>query len=286
MTGNPCWQAIPTKLSLEQFEEFVLPHLSRGRRGPPPTLSLHKIFNYILQLLYMGCQWKMLPIERNAKGLPEIHYTRIYRAMRRWQANGFIDKIFSGSVRKLHQDQLLELTVIHGDGTTTAAKKGGDNLGYSGHKHLKGDKVVAFCDRHCNVIAPFVSAPGNRNESPLLRDALPKLSQMASAIGLDLQGSTVSLDGVYDCRANRRAIFNRGMIPNIPENPRGRKTPKRGRKQHFNSAIFEERFRTIERVFAWEDKFRRLLLRFEHLSQVHYALKTLAYTMINLRHYC
>ena len=105
-------------------------------------------------------------------------------------------------------------------------------------------------------------------------------------IGLDLQGSTVSLDGVYDCRANRRAIFNRGMIPNIPENPRGRKTPKRGRKQHFNSAIFEERFRTIERVFAWEDKFRRLLLRFEHLSQVHYALKTLAYTMINLRHYC
>jgi hypothetical protein len=45
----------------------------------------------------MGCQWKILPIERNAKGLPEIHYTRIYRAMRRWQANGFIDKIFAGS---------------------------------------------------------------------------------------------------------------------------------------------------------------------------------------------
>ena len=46
------------------------------------------------------------------------------------------------------------------------------------------------------------------------------------------------------------------------------------------------RFRTIERVFAWEDKFRRLLLRFERLSPVHYAFKTLAYTMINLRHYC
>jgi hypothetical protein len=36
------------------------------------------------------------------------------------------------------------------------------------------------------------------------------------------------LDGVYDSRANRKAIFNRGMIPNIPANPRGRKTPKRG----------------------------------------------------------
>ena len=257
-----------------------------GRRGPPPTLPLHKIFNYILRVLYMGCQWKMLPIERNAKGRLEIHYTRIYRLMRRWQADGCMDAIFAGSVSRLHDDQLLDLTVIHGDGTTTAAKKGGDNLGYSGHKHLKGDKVVAFCDRNCNIIAPFICAPGNRNESPLLRDALPGLTGMAHAIGMDLQGSTVSLDGVYDCRANRKAIFNRGMVPNIPENPRGRKTPKRGRKQRSDPAIFEERFRTIERVFAWEDKFRRLLLRFERISDVHYAFKTLAYTMINLRHYC
>jgi hypothetical protein len=131
----------------------------------------------------------------------------------------------------------------------SCAKKGGDNLGYNGHKHLKGDKVVPFCDRDCNIISPFIAAADNRNESPLLRDALPKLSTMARAIGMDLQASTVSLDGVYDCRA----IFNRNMHPNIPENSRGRKTPKRGRKQRFNSAIFEERFRTIERVFAWED---------------------------------
>ncbi|MBK3824083.1 transposase [Paraburkholderia aspalathi] len=222
----------------------------------------------------------------NARGRPEIHYTRLYRALRRWQADGCIDRVFAGSVRKLHVDGRLDLSVIHGDGTTTAAKKGGDNLGYSGHKHLKGDKVVAFCDRDCNVIAPFIAAAGNRNESPLLRDALPKLSEMARAIGMDLRGSTVSLDGVYDCRANRRAIFNRNMYPNIPENLRGRKTPRRGRKRHFDAAIFEERFRTIERVFAWEDKFRRLLLRFERISQVHYAFKTLAYTLINLQHYC
>jgi transposase len=286
MAGNQHWQAIPTKLSEAQFEQFVLPHLSRGRRGPPPTLPLCRFFNYILQALYMGCQWKMLPIERNAQGRPEIHPSRIYRMMRRWQADGSIDCVFSGTVRLLHQDRLLDLSVIHGDGTTTAAKKGGDNLGYSGHKHLKGCKVVAFCDRGCNIIAPFVTAPGNRNESPLLRDALPRLTAMARAIGMDLQGSTVSLDGVYDCRANRRAIFNRGMSPNIPGNPRGRKTPKRGRKPLFDPTIFGERFRTIERVFAWEDKFRRLLLRFERISDVHYALKTLAYTMINLRHYC
>jgi transposase len=132
---------------------------------------LHRIFNYVLQMLYMGCQWKALPIDKDCLGRPEIHHTRIYRAMRRWQAAGCMDAIFAGSVGKLHRDQLLDLTVVHGDGTTTAAKKGGDNLGYSGHKHLKGDKVVVFCDRDCNVIAPFVAAAGNRNESPLTRGA-------------------------------------------------------------------------------------------------------------------
>jgi hypothetical protein len=57
------------------------------------------------------------------------------------------------------------------------------------------------------------------------------------------------------------------MTPNIPENPRGLKTPKRGCKQRFDPATFEERFRTIERVFAWEDKFRRLRLRFDRVKK-------------------
>ena len=143
-----------------------------------------------------------------------------------------------------------------------------------------------MCDRHCNIIAPFITAPGNRNESPLLRHALSQVTRIASKIGLNLSETTVSLDGVYGSRANRKAIFNRGMVPNIPENLRGRKAPKRGRKQIFVPAIFQERFHTIERVFAWEDKFRRLLLRFERISKLHYALKSLAYTMINLRHFC
>gem|GEM_PF-2146327 len=33
-------------------------------------------------------------------------------------------------------------------------------------------------------------------------------------------------------------------------------------------------------------KFRRFLLRFERVSTLHYALKILAYTMTNLRHFC
>jgi transposase len=283
---SPTRKAIPTQLTLAQFNEFVLPFLTTGTRGPQPKLDLYTIFNYILKFLYIGCQWKELPIEKDEEGLPEIHYTNIYRAFRRFEAEGCIDAIFEHSVFKLQQAELLDASVIHGDGTNTAAKKGGDNLGFNGHKHFKGDKVVAFCDRNCNVIAPFVAAPGNRNESPLLRKALPQVTNIARRIGLVLERSVVSMDGVYDSHANRKAIFNRGMVPNIPENPRGRVKPKRGCKRIFEKGIYAERFFTIERVFAWEDKFKRLLLRFERISRLHYALKSLAYTLINLRHFC
>lgn len=182
MPQSQPWQWIPTYLTLKQFEEFVLPHLPRGSRGPQPKLSLHAIFNYILKLLHLGCQWQELPIDKDEKGKPEIHYTRIYRTFRRYEAHGCFELIFVESVSRLNQAGLLDVSVIHGDGTTTAAKKGGDNLGFNGHKHLKGDKVVALCDRHCNVIAPFVTAPGNRNESPLLKKADLRESDFSGAV--------------------------------------------------------------------------------------------------------
>ena len=75
------------------------------------------------------------------------------------------------------------------------------------------------------------------------------------------------------------------MKPNIKENPRNRKNTKRGKKRMYSDAIYQERFRTVERAFAWEDKFKRLLLRFEHKSINHLGMKLLGYTLINLRHF-
>ena len=70
-----------------------------------------------------------------------------------------------------------------------------------------------------------------------------------------------------------------------PENPRNRKHPKRGRKRLLNTAIPAFRLH-IERTFAGEDQFKRLLLRFECLQQRHYGMKLMAYTLINLRAVC
>ena len=151
---------------------------------------------------------------------------------------------------------------------------------------MKGEIIVAFCDRHCNVLSPMIIAPGNRHEGLLFGGAFDFLRDIFKRMGRTLKGSVMSLDSAYDSVENRKKTFNAGMIPNIKENPRNRKSPKRGKKRFYDEEIYEECFRTIERVFAWEDKFKRLLLRFERISHHHFGFKLLAYTMINLRHFC
>jgi hypothetical protein len=49
MAKSQLRHGIPVQLSEAQFDEFVLPHLTRGHRGPMPKLPLRKIFNYILK---------------------------------------------------------------------------------------------------------------------------------------------------------------------------------------------------------------------------------------------
>ena len=158
-------------------------------------------------------------------------------------------------------------------------------MGYSGYKHQKGEKIIAITDNHGYVLAPVPVAPVNATDMVLFPEGLKALKQVAKEVGVDLRGAYLNLDGGFDSAHNRQCIFNAGLMPNITENPRNRKTTKRGRNRLFNAAIHALRL-CVERTFAWEDKLKRLLLRFERIQQRHYAMKLLGYTMINLRAFC
>ena len=108
---------IPTVLSENEFNEFALPHLNKGARGPRKKLSFFKLFNYILHLMHTGCQWKNIPINKDAEGNPEIHYTNIYQSFKLWVKRGCFNKIFEASVLRLFEAKMLDTTILHGDGT-------------------------------------------------------------------------------------------------------------------------------------------------------------------------
>ena len=94
--------------------------------------------------------------------------------------------------------------------------------------------VGAIIDNNGYVLAPLPVAPVNEADTVLLPEGLKALKRMAKLTGLVLKGAYLNLDGGFDSKSNRKAIFNAGMIPNIKENPRHRKRPKRGRKRLFN----------------------------------------------------
>src|SRR5713101_216718 len=114
-------------------------------------------------------------------------------------------------------------------------------------------------DNNGYVLAPLPVAPVNEADMVLLPKGLKALKQVAKEVGLDLRGAYVNLDGGFDSTRNRKLFFN--------------------------AAIHALRAR-VERTFAWEDKFKRLLLRFERIQQRHYGMKLMAYTLINLREFC
>jgi hypothetical protein len=124
MVEKKQYNKIPVVLEEREFNEFVLEHLTKGTRGPAKKISFYKLFNYILKLLHTGCQWSNIPIDLDLDGKPEIHYTNIYRMFKFWSDNGCFEKIFISTVARLFKAKLLDTSIIHGDGTTTSAKKG------------------------------------------------------------------------------------------------------------------------------------------------------------------
>jgi hypothetical protein len=88
--------------------------------------------NFILWVLDTGMQWKCLPVPQDAQGKPAIHYTTVYKVFARWADDGSLWQAFVASVRHLAAEKQLDLSVLHGDGTNTVAKKGAMALGIRG----------------------------------------------------------------------------------------------------------------------------------------------------------
>ena len=121
---KPEYNVIPVQLSEKEFEKFILPHLSLPQRGPDCKIGYHKAFNYLLKVLYTGMQWKELPIEKGPGDKAEIHYTGIYKLFARWADDGSLEKAFIASLKHLSDENKLDLSLLHGDGSNTVAKKG------------------------------------------------------------------------------------------------------------------------------------------------------------------
>lgn len=114
---------LPVKVSLKDFNRYIDQYLSKRHRGPKPKISRCKIFNYILYVLHTGIQWNQLRTYHN-----EIHWSNVYKWHNRWSKDGSYQNLFETSVMTLLAKNKLDLSILHGDGSNTVAKKGAKAL--------------------------------------------------------------------------------------------------------------------------------------------------------------
>ncbi len=91
-------------------------------------------------------------------------------------------------------------------------KKGGTGIGYSGHKHQKGDKELTIVDNNGFVLGPITVKPVNQQDMVIFPESLTKLVIFTKQIGLELQNSSFTLDTGFDSRKNKDLITEKGFL--------------------------------------------------------------------------
>lgn len=274
--------AIPTSVTAEQFEEHIRPYVTTAKRGYESKIALYKIFNYVLYRLHTGCQWAQLPIAPSStvSNEPEISWWAVYYHFRKWSRDGSLERVWQHSIQVAAEQ--LDLSVLNLDGSHAIAKKGGEAVAYQGRKKAKTSNILPITDHHGYILATTDIVSGNHNDAFQLKATLQAAFKSIKALGFSIAGAFFNADSAFDTLDARKVCFNHRVIPNMAENKRNRKTTKRGRKRLFNPTVYQQRF-ISERSFAWIDKFRALLVRFDIKKIYFMGSHYLAFTLINLR---
>jgi transposase len=268
--------ASATSVTEEQFKEHMLPFLSTAKRGYVSKIPLYKIFNYVLYRLHTGCQWAKVPIEQT----DDISWWAVYHHFGKGSRDGSLERVWQPSVQTV-QDA-LDTTVLNLDGSHGVAKKGGEAVAYQGRKKAKTSNSLPMTDHNGYILATTDIVAGNHNDAFQLKAQLQTAFKTIKRLGLSIAGAYFNADSGFDTRDARKVWFKHHVVPNIAENKRNRTSVNLGRKRLFDALVYKDRFAS-ERTFAWIDKFRALLVRFDIKKIYFMGSHFLAFTLINLR---
>lgn len=146
---------------------------------------------------------------------------------------------------------------------------------------------MAISDNSGNIIAPLIVKAVNVHDSILFDESFYQLMDTADLLEIDLKDTPITFDSAFDSKMNKGTILTYQLKPVIYPNKRNIKNSKKKRMifEEFDTIkeIYQQRYK-IERAFAWEDTYRKLVIRYEKLQCTHLGFKYLAFSMMNFRH--
>jgi transposase len=229
-----------------------LPKRADGRGRP--WRSSREVMNGILWILRTGAQWADLP-DRYPP------YQTCHRRFQRWVRNGTFERVLEALARDLKERGKLDLSECFIDGTFVVAKKGGGCVGKT--KRGKGTKLMAMADRFGLPLA-ICAASASPHEITLVAPTLD--SRFVAEVPRRVIG-----DRAYDADPLDEGLVALG-IEMIAPHRRGRKRPKTQDGRPLRR--YRRRWK-IERLFAWLQHCRRIVVRYER-----YALNYLGFVHI------
>lgn len=234
---EPVWQQFEALLPEREIGHPLGCHRSR--------IPDHVVFEKLVQILVFGCAY-----ERIADG--SCSESTLRRRRDEWIELGLMDRLREISLRAYDRLIGLDLSDLAVDGCITKAPCGGEKAGRSPvDRGKRGTKRSTAVDAR-GIPLGTVTAPANRNDSPLLSETLDAASE---ALGGLPELATVHLDRGYDSAPTRERLRERGLVGEI--SARGKPAPLVSTKRW-----------VVERTNSWHNAHKKLVWCTERVGRV------------------
>ena len=235
-------------LALSIVKNHIQSLKTEHRYGRPQRLTTDYVLNRIAYVLRTGCQWSALPVTGGC-------WKTIYHYFSTWSKAHIFERAQRDLIRLYTKRGFSKEVVV--DTSFVKNVWGRDCLGKSPvDRGRKATKVSVMTD----VIGTplyLLFHPGNRNDSRTLPHLLNKTSKH-----IVIEGKTIYADKIYDSTYCKDAILRHKLQNKVS-------------KKNSSPNKVDNRTRiVVEHCFAWLDKFRRIILRYDglvcHFRSFHY----------------
>jgi transposase len=210
----------------------------------------------------------------------KLSWQGVYYHFREWVKDGSFKKVWIEVLKANHK--LLHLSSMQLDGSHTPAKKGGEHIGYQSRKSAHTTNALFLSDNQGLPLAMATPQSGNHHDLSGIQELFNELCAVLTDAGIDLRGIFMNADSGFDAQTLREQCTDKEIEANIAVNPRNTIATAPEQYIYFDDELYKKRF-VIERMNAWLDSFKMLLIRFETTLSTWVALHFLAFSIILCR---
>ena len=254
----------------------LIPERPTHPKGGRPANDDRQMFAAIVYVLRTGIPWNALPREMGAS-------TSVYDRFRLWEREGVFERLWQAGLQEFDEVAGLDWQWQSLDGTQIKSPFGGESTAKNPvDRNKRGTKRSQLCEGHGLPLAVVLEG-ANRNDMIVAEATLDAIVLARPAVGQ--VEHHLCMDAGYDYARTIEAVEQRGYTAHV--------RPNWWNRNHGFPATAEQlaasqgpqpgkqpRRWVVERLHAWLNHFRRLLIRWDKLSRCYLALLSLACALI------